>query len=34
MLSQDEADLLRALAGLLDCPVPLVTSPTGVPLSS
>jgi len=34
LLSQDEADLLRALAGLLDCPVPLVTSPAGVPLSS
>jgi Zn-dependent protease with chaperone function/tellurite resistance protein len=33
-LSQDEADLLRALAGLLDCPMPLVTSPAGVPLSS
>jgi uncharacterized tellurite resistance protein B-like protein len=33
-LSQDEADLLRALAELLDCPVPLVTSPAGVPLSS
>lgn len=31
-LTADEADVLRALAGCWDCPIPLVTSPEGAPL--
>ncbi|MCA8964681.1 MAG: TerB family tellurite resistance protein, partial [Planctomycetes bacterium] len=31
-LDVDEADLLRALAELWDCPIPLVLAPDGQPL--
>ncbi|MBM4061661.1 MAG: M48 family metallopeptidase [Planctomycetes bacterium] len=33
-LADDEADLLRALAELWDCPVPLVTTPEGAPVAA